>query len=255
MPALRELQRALRDGLIGAHPDRVAPLLRASDSDPTARLAIYRNTLFATLSRALGLTYPAVKRLVGADFFAAVAEAYARTHPARSALLDEYGADFAAWLAELPATASLAYLGDVARLEWRVSLALHAEDAAPVDMLQLSALAPARRASVRFVAHPSLGLLHTRYPADAIWRAVLARDDAAMAAIDLDDGPLWVLVHRGPDGVEVTRLDASAARLTERLMSGDTLDAALHAAGSEDAPAVLADHLRAGRFSGFTLDK
>jgi NADPH-dependent ferric siderophore reductase len=36
---------------------------------------------------------------------------------------------------------------------------------------------------VRFVPHPSVRLVFVRYPADAIWRAVLAGDDAALSAI------------------------------------------------------------------------
>ena len=65
---------------------------------------------------------------------------------------------------------------------------------------------PDEQARVRFVAHPSVRLVHTRFPADAIWRAVLARDDAAMASIDLTHGPRWLLVWRSPATIEVTTL-------------------------------------------------
>jgi len=39
------------------------------------------------------------------------------------------------------------------------------------------------------VPHPSVALVAADHPVDAIWRAVLSQDDAAMAAINLTTGP------------------------------------------------------------------
>jgi hypothetical protein len=107
-----------------------------------------------------------------------------------------------------------------------------------------------------FEPHRSVTVLELASPADAIWRAVLDQDPAAMAALDPAAGPVWLLIERGESGVQVRRMAAGAARFTQRLCAGETLQAALEAAGDEPAAQlniVLADHLASGRFTSWRI--
>jgi hypothetical protein len=106
---------------------------------------------------------------------------------------------------------------------------------------------------VCFVPHPSVALLRLSHPADVIWRAVLDRDDAALAALDLQPAPVHLLVQRLPTGVEVIRLEESEWRFIAVLCAGQPLQAALEEATGVDATSLLASHLAAERFVGFTL--
>src|SRR5262249_19748932 len=153
------------------------------------RLTVYRNTFASNLSNALRLSFPAVHRLVGAEFFDGAARIFAHERPPLSAYLDEYGGEVAAFLARFSPAASLPVLPDVSGREWAVNRALHAPDVQPLDPMQLAALAQNDHDRVRFVSHPSVSLVHADHPVDAIWRAVLAQDDTALAAIDLAGGP------------------------------------------------------------------
>jgi hypothetical protein len=108
---------------------------------------------------------------------------------------------------------------------------------------------------VRFAPHPSVSLVRADHPADLIWHAVLEKDDAALAAIDPNEGPAWVLVQRLATGVEVRRMNELAWKFTSALCSGRPLAAALDEARDFDAPALLADHLTAGRFIDFGLNE
>src|SRR6516162_884125 len=174
----------------------VAAALLAEVLIPADRVSIYRNTSRIALTNALRLNYPAVQRLVGEDFFAAAADIFITKEPPRTAWLDFYGAAFPEFLERFRPAASLPYLADVARLERAVSRALHAADAKALAPVELADLPQIAQGSVSFVPHPSVGLLSSKYPVDAIWRAVLARDDAALAAIDLNSGSVWLLVER-----------------------------------------------------------
>lgn len=206
------------------------------------------------LTTALRLSYPAVHRLVGADFFEGAARIFIAQHPPRCACLDDYGAEFPGFLSGFPPASSLPYLADVARLEWAVSRALHATDEEPLDARRLAALDEAGRARVRFVPHASLGLVPARHPADAIWRAVLEGDDGALAAVELSGGPVYLLVQRIETGIDVRRMTESVWRFTTELCAGQPLVAALAEARDIDAPAVLAAHLSAGCFATFSLE-
>ena len=66
----------------------------------------------------------------------------------------------------------------------------------------------------------AVALLCVDYPADTIWRSVLDGDDAALATVDLDAGPVRLLVERGTAGIEVSRLDLRDA--ASRLAAGAT---------------------------------
>ncbi len=253
MPTLHETQDAMRRALLtGADADAASHVVPGAIG-AAARLAIYRNNMEAALIRAVRLTFPAVDGLVGGAFFDQAAIAFALARPPASAWLDGWGEEFPAFLDALPEAASVPYLGDVARLEWAVSRALVAADATPLGLDALAACAEPDHARLRFEAHPSVALVRCTYPADAIWRAVLDEDSDAMAAIDLADGPVHLLVQRAPEGVEVARLAEAEWEFAAALLAGATLGAALAAYPDVDRPAILAELIAKGRFAGVGL--
>jgi Putative DNA-binding domain len=251
MPTLLELQHAMRRSLV-LHDDEAVSLLLADDV-ARDRLDIYRNTIASGLTKTLRLSFPAVERLVGADFFDGAARRFIVENPPRAAYLDRYGGEFPDFLRDFPPAASLAYLADVARLEWAVNCAIHAPDVETLELAELAAVAPDDQGRVSFVAHPAVRLLRADYPADDIWRAVLAGDDGALTSLDVDAGPVHLLVERRATGVEVVRLDKPAWRFVAELCAGRSLQSALERAGELDSSTALAEHLAVGRFAGFRL--
>jgi Putative DNA-binding domain len=251
MPTLLETQRAMRASLVDGDDGAAAAML--ADGVGADRLNIYHNTFVTGVTKALRLTCPAVHRLVGAEFFEGAAAQFIGQHPPRAAYLDEYGGEFPDFLASFQPAASLAYLADVARLEWTVSRAIHAADVEPLDLTRLAALSPKDQARVCFVPHPSVALLCADYPADAIWRGVLNGDDAALAGIDPDAGPVRLLVERRAAGVEVSRLGEGQWCFTAALCDGWSVSEALAGGAGSSADSLLAEHLAAGRFVDFHL--
>jgi len=253
MPTLLELQRDMRAGLVDREIGSIVKSL--SDGERPERIDIYRNTILSGLTRALRLAFPAVERLVGGEFFEGAADAFITEHLPHTAYLDRYGDEFPAFLNRFPPAASLPYLADVARLEWAVSCALHAPDETSLELLQLTALAPEDQCRVSFHAHPSVGLLQSKFPVDDVWRAVLSGDDRAMAALDLAAGPVFLLVERDEVGPEVTRMEETAWRFLRALCRGEPLASAINTAPGLDAVKLLAEQLAHGRFVAFALDR
>lgn len=248
MPALLEVQRAMRQQLLAATPS-------SGDALERETLAIYRNTVSSALVNALRISYPVVLRLVGAEFFEGTAREFIVEHAPRSACLNDYGDELADFLAQFAPAATLPYLPDVARLEWAVNEALHAPDAAPMDLTRLAALGEAALSLVSFTPHPGLRLLQLSFPADAIWSAVLDQDDAAMARVELSPAPVRLLIERNADGVQVRRLSQWAWDLTRALVMGKSLTVALDETPAPDSDALnalLAEHLSSARFIEFS---
>lgn len=254
MPKLLDVQRAVHRGLLDPESGAAATLVVDDGLAPSDRLAIYRNTMISVLANALRLSYPAVERLVGTEFFEGAAHFFLSERLPKSAYLNDYGGDFPEFLGGFAPAASLPYLVDVARIEWAVNRALHAPDVAPLDKVRLAAIDPADHGLIRLQAQPSLTLLRVTFPADVIWRAVLDHDDDTLAAIDLHDGGVALLVERGPAGVVVSRLEPSAWHFLSDLCSGEALQVALNRATDIDPGLELAEHFAVGRFIAFSLE-
>ena len=79
--------------------------------------AVYRNTVHKGCIDALQANYPAVTRLVGEEWMRAAASEFVRAQLPRSPMLLDYGAEFAAFLAEFEPAAELPYLSGVAQLD------------------------------------------------------------------------------------------------------------------------------------------
>ena len=84
---------------------------------PAKRFAVYRNNVVVSLIDALATRFPAAQRIVGEEFFRAMAGVFARAHPPRSPLMMTYGEDLPAFIETFAPAAELPYLADVARLE------------------------------------------------------------------------------------------------------------------------------------------
>jgi hypothetical protein len=252
MSTLREIQRAVARSILSSDDSEALRHIADDTIAAADRLSIYRNNAAATLVGALRLAYPVVEKLVGPEFFEGAARVFIERHPPRTAYLNDCGSELADFLGVFPAAAELAYLPDVARLEWAVNSSLNAPDVPALEPAALAGVAESEHDHVRFVPHPSVRLLSVRYPVDVIWRAVLGGDDAALAGIKLTVEPIWLLVHRGNEGVAVRRLTQEEVRLTTILCSGAALSEAVRDRDSSVLVELLADHLAHGRFAGFT---
>ncbi len=171
MPALRDLQAAVRTALLGGDEGPALRLVSGDGIAPAARLAIYRHHVVSTLTDALAGTFPVVRRLVDPRFFAYAAERYLRVDPPAGPCLFEYGATFPDFLGAFAPCRHLAYLPDVARLEWVINAAVHAAEAPRIDPTALSAVPGAAAPRLRLRTHPAVRYLRCAWPVDRVWEA------------------------------------------------------------------------------------
>lgn len=247
MLALEELQRAFRHALLNSVTDRLAGAIRTEELDPAARFSLYHNNVFGNLATVLCLTYPAIARLVGADLFAAAVARFLADSPSDHASLYEWGKGFPAFL-ECLAPAPLCF-GEVARLEWAISYALHAPEEVKVDLARFAASARERRGRITFRPCAGISLLVFDCPAYAIWQAVMAADKAAMAAIDFDAEPERLIVHRTGSSAGVLELTGCGMTFARLLCEGHSFDEALAAAGEENVTFLFSELLARGCFA------
>ena len=256
MPALRELQAAFLRAMLGPDEPQLLEAIVGDGLLPAARLQIYRHHVLTSLTDVLQATFPVICRLVDERFFRYAADAYMRQYPPETPCLFEYGAHFPAFLATFPPCRGLVYLEDVARLEWALNAALHAEGCAPLEPTELGGIAANEVAQLTFQFDPSVTLLCSPWPIDRIWRVHQA-DEAVDATVDLSEGGVYLEIRRWDDDVGFRRLDPTTYTFHTTLAAGQRLamaaEAALAADQEFDCVAALHDLLADGVVIGFTL--
>jgi hypothetical protein len=239
-----EFRAALLDPCRPAPPGLTDPLGRPAGK----RFNVYRNNVAVSLTEALELSYPAVRKLVGDDFFKAMAGVYLRQHPPDSPLLMLYGASFPGFVESFAPARSLPYLGDVAQLELALREAYHAADAPPCPPEALQALPGGDLTSARLELAPALRLVRSRWPVLGIW-AYNIRDTAPPDPIPQD-----VLITRPDFDPEPVLLSSGGAAFIAALQEGRLFGAALAAAQDEapgfDLTATLGQMISGGAIIG-----
>jgi hypothetical protein len=199
-----------------------------------SRFGIYRGNTMANAARAIGAAYPVIEKIVGAEFFAGLAKEYRSRIPAADGDLNEYGASFAAFLADFPSATKIPYLADVAQLEWLVHRARYAADPAPFDPARLAAVSPEHQLQLRPRLHPACHLLHSDHPIARIWE-VHQDTFRGEFEVDFSRSPAHALVYRPRFRVEVAQITDAEAAFLASSREGGTLETALAAAQARDA--------------------
>lgn len=175
-PSLPELQRAFARALQGGEAPALHAWIAARGIDPAARLRIYRHAGYAIHVEALATAFPALRRLLGEDSFDGLATRHAARHGNCSGNLQDYGADFAGFIAAQAETAAWPWLDAVARLEWLRQQAVLAADEAPADAGALLAALANAQGTLRL--RPSVRVLRSDWAVLDLWRHALLPDVA-----------------------------------------------------------------------------
>ncbi len=226
------------------------------DGKPSSRrFAVYRNNVVVGLIDTLTAAFPVVCRIVGTDFFRAMAAAYAVRHPPRSPIMLDYGCDFPDFISRFSPAAAVPYLADVARLERAWAEAYNAREAEPLGHEHLAAIPAEHIGGLIFTLHPTLRLLRSNYPVVTIWQMNLegANPEPVDLAVAQD-----ALIIRPFAEVEVRTMAPSGAVFINALRESKTLEEAAKAAMREsprfDLAGNIAGVIQMGALIGWQLN-
>lgn len=239
-----DVQTAFRTGLT---TQDVPPGLVAV-GDLSRRFAVYRNTVAHSLTAALIQRFPVVRRIVGPEFFQAVAHVFVAAHPPKSPVLHDYGTDFPDFLATFPPVASLSYLSDVALIEVLRGQAYHAADAVSLPTSVITAGLAGHVETASLALHPALRIITSAMPAVTIW----AMNQPGVAVQPVPPGPESALIHRQGEDVIVQAVSTEVCTVVTALLDGIPLGIACRDVMPDGASATMAILLRYGLIVGLT---
>lgn len=208
-------------------PDRHLPDGLAGPAE--RRFAVYRNNVAVGLIRALETRFPAVRALVGEEFFCAAARDFIRRHPPASPLLTQFGDPLPGFLAGFGPAAELPYLADIARIEAARTRAYHAADLPRLDGGAFAALPPGALERLCVRLHPAVTVIRSPHP---VWDILTAANGADTGVTDWM--PQAVLIDRPGLDVVARPIPIGTATFLSALAGGDPLPDAVAAAGTDD---------------------
>lgn len=213
-------------------PTQVPDIFEGEPEQVLAALAVYRNNVRSSLSRALGQAFPVLKELVGEAFFKFLAHEYYQAHPPTSRRLLAYGDHLPMFLETFDPVAEYPYLPDVARLERLYLHAYHAKDAALIAPDTILAAAGEDVASLVFNFHPSVQFLASDYAVASIWQAHQRATRAPMETIE--QAAEHILIARIHMDVRIRVLTRGDYTALLALSLGHTLEVAVGQAVEAD---------------------
>lgn len=201
--------------------------------------------------------FPIVKKLVGDNFFLALARDYVREEPPVEPALTFYGETFPTFIAGHSHCRPLPYLPDVARLEWLCQHVLHAAEDSTMHPAVLVNVEPEILGDVNLHLKHAVALLRSAYPVVEIREQNLNEE---AGSIDIaTTQPSNALIYRDGSQVKVISLNPSAFLFLDQLRQGQVISACWETVSStfslndEALPHLLGSLLGLGVFSGYAI--
>jgi hypothetical protein len=249
----RHLQSEFATALLGSERSLPPDVTSHTAAVPVRRFGVYRNNVFSSLTDVLEAYFPVVLRLVGRDFFRAMAREFIRSSPPRSPIISRYGIGFPDFISSFEPATDLPYLPDVARLELMRQRAYHAADRAPLKAVDLAEIPPEGGSRLVLILQPSFDLLVSEYPVVSIWRTNMFDDD--VRPTDCASGGEQALVVRPELSVMVAEIPAPSAEFIRHVMLGRAIGEAAEMSGpSLDLVGTIATLIDIGAITGFRID-
>lgn len=169
MLLLREFQQQFIKDLFS--DENEVSLLIQSSRRLTAKehLNIYRHSIQGAFQKVLTDIFPVCCKLVGKEFFIAMSDVYIANTDSVSPDIGNYGHKFPEFIENFPPAQTLAYLADVAQLEWAWHRIFSAPESGELDFHKLSQQIESNDDKIIFILPKESFLLSSEYPIHRIW--------------------------------------------------------------------------------------
>lgn len=274
MTGYRELQNLFTAGLISDEGSQALldQLAITGQVLPDEALSIYRSSSRAACINALKQVYPVCHALLGERSFRALSRDYLTLRPSSGADLNQYGEAFPeilmAFVAGLDKQTAgalpggLAYLPDLARLEWAWQRSYFATTAPAGEWMSFAApefvtLSEQSAQVLMFVLDPTLTTLSSDWPIQTIWDAHHQADpEPELSEVDVSTAlqqRACLLVRRRGFTPEVVSISDAFFELLNRVQSNDPNRGSLAALAESGFDRILATAVQKAWIVGFRI--
>lgn len=169
---------------------------------PENLLQIYRHNYFSRMQEALQATFRKTEAMLGSAFFKQVSHDFILAKPYQEASLLNFGAIFSAYLKDTPQLSQLAYVADLAALEWAMEEVYNAQRRLSYESVRLN---------------PAMKLVASDYALLDIWQYT----GTESAELDVCHQAQWVLVVWVQGDIRLQAFDQQQGELLQAIMLTD----------------------------------
>lgn len=268
---LQKIQQAYSQAIYQADTDALESLIHGStDFTTRKRVDIYRNNTLGTLKQTLADTYPVCEMLVGTRYFKQLSTAHVRQYPSIDRNLDHYGSEFSQTLQQLiqqrEELKALAYLADIAQLEWLLHQSYYAPNRRPFDFEQFSTLNEEQQTQIVFKLADDIRLMESPHSVYDIWISHQNPDksidkntdknidkDEEHEIVQVTETHNYIMVQRDSWQSQALLIDKTLYELLNAIKLNMPLSKL--ADYLEKSPMDIATLIQQGFITGFTIDK
>ena len=198
MNELAQLQQEFQQYLLSGKTDINPSVLSTNEVSAEQRLGIYRDAYHLRLIECLTTTFTALHSYLGTEEFQKMCRSFIELHPSYYRSIRWYGDLMSVFLKNYYDKA-YSFLAELADLEWKMTLAFDAQDAAVVTLEQMAAVAPDAWVNLSFVIHPSVQRGNYLWNAIPLWRAL--NDDIELPNLEEESEASSWIIWRSADYV------------------------------------------------------
>lgn len=215
---LSDLQRRFTEQVLHGGGGVHEAVVSDARADAATRVGIYADGYRLRLLEVLGNDFGGLRHLAGPDGFDALGRAYIDARPSPHYNARWYGDALSSFLSRTSPWSARPELGEMAGLEWDMTIAFDAADVPTAAFADIVALSPEQWPSMWLRLQPGFGHRRLRFNVDAIRRA-LDREESPPDCAPLDAEADWAVWRRDLN-VRHRRLEADEAGVIRALQSG-----------------------------------
>ncbi|MFT5083453.1 MAG: hypothetical protein ACI9Y1_001496 [Lentisphaeria bacterium] len=207
-------------------PNALKKITRSYEDDEfKARLAIYKNNTFHSLTEALKDLYPTIVITIGEKLFGASARIFLENQKPSSPAMVFFGKQFPSFIESFSPLQNYDYLADLARADLMRHESYHAQDCAPLPPSYFAKLGIEQLTRAGIEPIPSVRMLSSHYAIFDMWQ--LAHEEHQTDETVDADLAQYVLSIRPAMQVDFYRLDKGTFNFLQALSKGESLADAL----------------------------
>lgn len=212
--------------LMAGNSQPLASTVQGTHSFPVnERLNVYRNNYRQGVIGHLRQTFERCNAHVGEDYFAQLASSYLAEYPPQTTALEGYGYEFPKHLATLQTQrselAKLAYLPDLAKLDWLCDEIYYSPAPSPWPRQVFNELTLEQQANTQLLLSPACRLLRSHWPLSQLWELHAERcDDVEMQYLEQAE---HLLLYRQNYRIRLKKLPDDIYLLLQAVQEGNAL--------------------------------
>ncbi|MDB2414270.1 DNA-binding domain-containing protein [Rickettsiales bacterium] len=132
-------------------------------------IGIYQDSCIGNILSPMKMTFPAVEKTLGKEFFDFTCREYIKKNPPRKPNMYEYGSDFPDFLDNFEPVGDLEYIANLARLECLYQESIFCDKSPSFDVDKFSKILPDDYSELKFTLNPSTRFFSCDYKVFHKW--------------------------------------------------------------------------------------